>query len=271
MKTINNIYIYEHKYNDFIYDTYFIDKISYLDKEQIIIRSKNKHPNGVLAVIEYDPRHGIYESPLLSWKNLINCSRSYLDFVDTKYMNYTVQNGLKPSATAYPSSYEEYKHILDTLPIDCIALPYDNVEFDKYPTMLYIYKKGSLADYFDFDIIKEIYISHGIFDVDWDIFKEWFYKDMSYFNSVKESGVNIQGSVKKEETMIVGLLLGYPVESTISLFKKNTKVFDVSILKGKIRMKEIYQDRFKQDIEPYYTIGGKIIINGQEESNYYHS
>ena len=62
--------------------------------------------------IFYPLRAEDYESPYLSWYNLICCSNNYGPVPVVPYMNRAVQKGRKVAATIYPASAQEYMSIL---------------------------------------------------------------------------------------------------------------------------------------------------------------
>lgn len=154
-----------------------------------------------------------YMSPFLSWYNLFFCSNNYGPAPDYEYMHRAVQEGKKTAATVYlePAS-EEGKDLVNTLPEECGSLPYGQA-------MIYVFHKGCLSDFFDFEKIKSLYIKHGACFVDWDKVKEYFAKDLSYFGDEQACDFSLQSGGNKEQTIITGLILGYPVESTIAYLR----------------------------------------------------
>lgn len=151
-----------------------------------------------------------YATPFLSWYNLIFCSNNYGAPPDYEYMHRAVQENKKTAATVYiASNSDEAKAFVETLPKECGALPYG-------PSMIYVYHKGRLSDYFDFERIQALYEKHGVFDVDWKKVWEYFRKDLSYFGKEKYCGFSLQSGGVREQMIVTGLILGYPVESTIA-------------------------------------------------------
>lgn len=150
-----------------------------------------------------------YASPFLSWENLFLCSATYNISPVYDYMNRAVQEGKKTAATVYiePNS-SEGKDYIKSLPEDCGAMPYSE-------GALYVYHKGRLSDFFDFDRIRSLYEKHGIYGIRWGEVKSDFEKDLSFFCRGKK-GFVLHGPGGKEQTIITGLLLGYPIESTIA-------------------------------------------------------
>lgn len=152
-----------------------------------------------------------YVSPYLNWYNLIFCSNSYGPAPDYEYMNCAVQEGKKTAATIYMNAQsDEGKQLISSLPPDCSALPYGE-------NMIYVFHKGRLGAFFDFDRIKSLYEKHGVFNLDWRKISELFQKDLSYFADEKKCGFSLQSGGCRAEMIVTGLLLGYPIESTVAL------------------------------------------------------
>ncbi len=180
--------------------------------------------DGYISVVIYDVRDGRqiegkrvqyknigeeYQSPFLSWYNLFFCSNNYGPAPDYEYMNHAVQEGKKTASTVYLNlESEEGKLLVSTLPKDCGFMPYGK-------SMIYVFHKGCLSDFFDYEQIKSLYKKHGADPVDWKVVKEYFMKDLSFFGDKQACGFSLQSVGSKEQSIITGLILGYPVESTI--------------------------------------------------------
>lgn len=253
------------------YDTcsYQIDKIISGQDHCIIVRNLWRSPYGVCAVIKYKDIGKTIDSPLLNWHNLVFCSNYYGPPPHPGYMNNAVQNGTKTASTAYVSSHE-YKQLVDKLPANCHAVPYggtlDNM------SMAYVYRDGTLDELFGFKQIKFIYTSHNINNVDWDDVESQFAKPLEYFSDSTKCGFDIQHGARSNENKIVnGLLLGYPIESTIAYINNDYITFGDNCTDPKVR------DHFKKSIEPYVDCKGMtwnksdktIYCDGQQEVLYY--
>lgn len=155
-----------------------------------------------------------YETPFLSWYNLIFCSAHYGALTDYEYMNRAVQTNKKTAATIY-LSYDspEGQQLIKDMPDCCAAMPYGE-------TMIYMYHKGSLSDYFDFERIRDYYDRYGVFRINWSVVKKLFQKDLSYFGHENECGFSLQNSRSNEEMIIIGLIFGYPLVSTAARIKR---------------------------------------------------
>lgn len=163
-----------------------------------------------------------YQSPYLSWYNLICCSNNYGPIPVLEYMNYAVQNGKKLAATVYPHTVEEYMQMIADLTDGYYCCPYHTRE---YQYMLYVSKKGTLADYFDLEKIRSIYEACDV-TLDWAKIEGYFAKELSFFAREEECDVEIHNGACPEDLFITGLLFGYPVESTIALIKRTIDMCD---------------------------------------------
>lgn len=182
-----------------------------------------------ISVVIYDVRYGRhteisriqyknigqeYKSPFLNWYNLIFCSNCYGAPPDYEYMHHAVQEGKKTASTVYLNvESEEGKQLVSSLPKCCGSMPYGQ-------SMIYVFRKGCLSQFFDYEQIKSLYKKHGVNSVDWNAVKKYFMKDLSFFGDEQACGFSLQSAGSKEHCIITGLILGYPVESTIALLNK---------------------------------------------------
>lgn len=107
---------------------------------------------------------------------------------------------------------EEGKKLIENLPDSCESLVYQK-------DLLYIFQKGSLLDYFDFDTIRSYYCRHGLGYLDWEKIRKYFRKPLSFFGDESKCGFSLQYGRVREELIIKGLILGYPIESTIAMLR----------------------------------------------------
>lgn len=147
-------------------------------------------------------------SPLLSWYNVFFCSGSSGGALDYDYMDTAVQNGEKTAATVYHDvGSEAANKLISALPPECGWLPYSDA-------MLYVFRIGKLKDFFDLNEVKQMYELLGVYCLDWEQIGRYFEMPLEYFGNEKECGFNIQSGGTREQNVVKGLLLGYPVEST---------------------------------------------------------
>lgn len=164
-------------------------------------------------------------SPLLSWENL-NCCGGWT--YDESYLFTAVQKGKKlyagaaiylpaPGVTAEAES--KLLEIKATLPDNCTAGKeiISNERF--FP--LYICRKGCLKDFFDLEQVLEDYRRMGIVLRPKDR-NEFFILcgiELSQFST--GSPMQYRDTATGAELIVTGLLLGYPIESTVSLLLGN--------------------------------------------------
>ncbi len=163
-----------------------------------------------------------FQSPYLSWYNLICCSNNYGPIPVVSYLNYSVQNGKKIAATIYPDTAEEYMQIIAATADGYYCFPFNTEE---YQYMLYLSKKGTLADYFDLEEILSVYKESGL-ELDREKMEDLFSKELSWFGNPKECPIEIHNCLGNEELAAVGLLFGYPVESTVALLHLTIDMFE---------------------------------------------
>lgn len=249
------------------YSEYQIECITDATICKVILKDFSKTPYGICSVITYQNIGETIASPLLSWHNLFFCSNNYGVAPNCDYMNTAVQKGLKTAATAYVDC-TQFKKLCSTLPVDCHAIPYESDEENM--TMAFIYRNGTLDDIFGLDRIQGIYQSHGITDMNWHLIKDDFYKPLSYFGNSANCGFDLQNGGGKESLVLTGLILGYPVESTIAWLKGDVEVFP-TYPDSEVR------HHFKEKDNPIVDTMGRtwfkadkhIFCNGQQENIYY--
>ena len=192
---------------------YRVEKETTPEMISIIVYDSQFDHNNEITRISYKNVGVEYCSPFLSWYNLLFCSNNYNLAPDYDYMTYAVQKGKKTASTVYfePDS-DEGKEIIAQLPRDCSALPYGS-------KMIYVFHRGCLSSFFDFDAIKSIYDYHMCFCIDWSKVRELMDKPLDFFGHEGECGFSIQSGGTPEQNVINGLLLGYPVESTVYFIK----------------------------------------------------
>lgn len=197
------------------FNSFLVEKDTNEDEVSIIIYDTSKVPSKEVNRITYKNTGTEYSHRFLSWYNLIFCSAGCSCAPDYKYMTYAVQQGKKTAATVYldPDSNEGKKLVRD-LPVDCDSVPYKE-------TMIYVFHKGCLADYFSLDEIRAFYDLHHVCGIDWDKVEFLFAQPLSYFGDEDKCGFSLQTGGSRTELVVTGLLLGYPVESTISFIKNS--------------------------------------------------
>ncbi len=170
----------------------------------------------VFKRIFYSEEAAAFESPYLSWYNLVFCSNNYGPIPIISYMNNAVQQGKKIAATVYPTDSREYLKIIQETEEGYYCFPYNPRE---YQYMLYVSRKGTLSDYFELEKLLPVYESCGV-PLNQKKMEEYFAEELSWFGNLEKCPIDIHNCIGNEELAVVGLLFGYPVESTIALLRK---------------------------------------------------
>jgi len=92
----------------------------------------------------------------------------------------------------------------------------------------YVYTKGSLDALFDIEKIKHIYEMHGLGSMNWDEIQALSKLDLSCFNHSPDLDFSVPFPTKKEHYVLNGLVLGYPVESTVALLNHTQYCYPAS-------------------------------------------
>lgn len=165
--------------------------------------------------VEYKNIGEEYISPYLSWYNLFFCSKCFHPPVDDHYLSTAVQKWLKTAALGLriPAHTKKGKRFKRHLPDFCGCSMWGEISY-------YIYTKGAIDTLFDMEKIRHIYEMHGFGGLDWNMIFALSKHDMAYFNDYSDSHFHVPFPYKKEDFVMNGLILGYPVESTIALLNK---------------------------------------------------
>ena len=168
--------------------------------------------------VEYQNIGTEYESPFLSWYNWFFCAKWVLGMTDDRYLSTAVQNGLKTTAivlhfSPHSRQWQRYKRRLACLPDSCNFKQSETGGF-------YVYHKGSIDSLFDMGKIQYIYDTHGIEGLNWERIYSLSKLDIACFGDYRTEPFNPYCPRTKEQYVVNGLLLGYPVESTIALLNK---------------------------------------------------
>ena len=255
------------------YYHYGVDKIICDDTTHILLLRYDRHPNGVISVIEYPTIGENTSFPLMNWENLFRCSNYYgispeeTDFYNNPaYMSIAVQKHMKPAATLrYDNDSQLIKQIQLALPDDCSLIPY------KEENTTFICRKGSLHDFYDLNRVKYIYELFGITEIDWNAVDLFCNKELSFFSDDNISGISIErGAENITQMVVVGLLLGYPIESTVAKINKSEHS-ESSVIK------EQAVQHYKTNTEPFFDCcknewlcqNGQVFAVWQQESLYY--
>lgn len=196
------------------------DKGIYFERTDMKKRSRVAVRSGDYFIRDYrfNNTHGIeFSSPYVSWENL-NCCNGW--HYDEQYLISAVQENRKICAGIGFKNTEEmnaYIGGIDKEKYDYIDRSWNNGPYRI--NQIDFVRKGRLRDYFDLDEIIEFYELLGLgWDyVDTDRFMELFNADL--LDLINDNKSFEYSSIYKTtaEDIITGLLLGYPLESTVGI------------------------------------------------------
>ncbi|MBQ3500975.1 MAG: hypothetical protein IJA70_06095 [Oscillospiraceae bacterium] len=222
----------------------------------IILKDKKLEPE-IIAKVKYKNLGEDFKSKYLDWYNVLFFSRSYGPSPDYEKMDTSVQNEKRLAATLYSlNSHEKYKKFSLNLRNDCSVFPYFNGL-----NVVYLCRNGRLSDYFCFDDVKKRYMDLGVYNIDWDEVRNLFDKPLSYFSNEKECGFNLQ-CCGYQRMVIVGLLFGYPIESTASALLSQTQYYQPYNEYAHYDIKEHFEsseEPFNFMYETWIKWNGKIV------------
>ena len=171
-----------------------------------------------------------FDSPYISWANLDCCGGwSY----DEEYLTTAVQEGRKlfagiatslrgkytPNYPTEEMARQQFESFKNTLSPDIFADYEDNPVSSKY-LYTYICRRGKITDYIDLDAVFSFYEKLGL-----DIPSEAKAEVKRYCDcEIKTFGTSrapfhYSNAVSGVELITTGLLLGYPIESTVSILQ----------------------------------------------------
>lgn len=161
--------------------------------------------------------------PYCSWANLDCCGGwSY----DENYLETAVQYGKKLYAgisqyisTSVDKERKKFECMWKTLPPDIMA-GYESCTRTPLFIHTYICRKGRIADYIDLDLVFQLYYDYGhnFSDVQkQEIIRNCSCEICSY--ATENPPFNYADASSISQLVTTGLLLGYPIESTVSILE----------------------------------------------------
>ena len=179
-------------------------------------RVKVRTDNYTIGTYKFKYLSGIeFKSPFISWENLNSCGGWDCD---NEYLKTAVQRGRKLCAGIKFDNYEDMLDYINS--IDKIKFNYKDFAWEEgsnWRFELDIARKGFLCDYYDYYRVIGFYVNMefpmGIIDM--ERFNILFHCDI---NDLLNGYIdyNYRNNFTFEDYIITGLLLGYPLESTIS-------------------------------------------------------
>lgn len=194
----------------------------------------NKNNNKTMSEYRYKNAPGL-QSPYLNWENL-NCVNGWV--YDKTYLHTAVQKGKKLYAgftlsiakkevfagKPLPQGFyteegvsEKVEALKKDLPGDCV-LGSEGPDYDTPQSIVryyYICKTGTIRDYIDIDDVISAYGRFGMIlnESHWNKVRELCSIPISGFSS--NDHMDYANTKSVAEYIVAGLLLGYPIESTV--------------------------------------------------------
>jgi hypothetical protein len=183
------------------------ERTDYVKRSKVTVKSCNN--TYLLRAYRFDNIKETFTSPYISWENL-NCCGGW--FYDDQYLNTAVQNGKKLCAGLILKSSDEAKYLLENKDINF----YSDFKNDRY--YLEIARKGCLKDYYNIQEVLNLYKLHGIYNLNMKRIEELCSAEMiSLMKDNNPYNYDYANPFEIEDLIITGLLLGYPIESTIAI------------------------------------------------------
>ncbi len=213
-----------------------------IDKSSRFSREYTSPVRTLCHRIEYKNIGEEYKSRYLSWYNLFFCSNCYHPAVDDHYLSTAVQKELKTAALGlrFSTHTKKGKRFKRHLPDFCGCSLWGETSY-------YVYTKGTLNALFDMEKIRHIYEMHGLGNLDWDKIFEISMLDMADFTDCSNPDICVPFPITKEQYVLNGLVLGYPVESTIALLNHTKYNYPASFRQIDPKYFEGASDEFIQE------------------------
>lgn len=175
-----------------------------------------------LATYRFPKAEPPYFSPYISWANLDCCGGWRYD---EEYLKTAVQEGKKlyagisiyiPKDSSREAMEASIKGVFDTLP-EGITGGFEPVCNERY-LAYYICREGTLEDYYDIEAVIAYYgkLGIGFSDETAAEIRDLAKVEISCFGS-ESAPIDYANVFTYASAVITGLLLGYPIESTVSL------------------------------------------------------
>lgn len=153
-----------------------------------------------------------YDTHYLNWENY-NCCGGWA--CDRDYLNHAVQNDRKLYASILRRDLPELTPELDTLGL-CYG------EEPEFEALAYICKPGCVADYINLENILAAYDALGFqfSEAELDYLNRLIHAPLQLFSTIENIYDLDYGNPEGIQFVFVGLMLGYPIESTAHILER---------------------------------------------------
>lgn len=199
-------------------------------RSQVKVVFEQENHSHHLRTYRFDNIPDIFESPYCSWTNLAYCGGWSCS--DESYLDTAVQSGKKlyagrfthlkakysPNAPTLEEAKSQFLEFQSTMPTGIVAGVEELILSDDMYLRTYICRTGKISDYFSLDEVFSFYAKHRLeLPETWkkEVRRLCDYEIQTYGS--KDAPFNYARANSPVELIVTGLLLGYPLESTISL------------------------------------------------------
>lgn len=193
------------------------EKRDFKTKSEVKVVNYYNGKRYVLARYSFKKIDNPFTSPFLSWKNL-NCCDGWACDKDRDYLLTAVQSGQKLVSDIVNIDRKKLDPV--EIPLHCGVYEYNSW---RHIFSVTIYRKGALNDYFDIQEIIDAYKAYGVELDQQERNTLFFYGSQDIFTFVKSDPYDLYNPRRIAEYITTGLLLGYPIESTVSILQGTMK------------------------------------------------
>lgn len=205
-----------------------IERTDFKRRSQVKVISYRDDGQHTHRTYRFNKTSNSFSSPFMSWENLDCCGGWAFD---DKYLTHAVQDGKKlyagiaiplkgkyfHNAPTHERAASDLQQLQESLPPEICAGIDEHFPQDRW-FRTYICRRGAIKDFFDLDAVFLFYENLGV-PVSEHV-KNTVYQycniEMSGFASLS-APYEYYGANSQAELITTGLLLGYPIESTVSL------------------------------------------------------
>ena len=199
-------------------------------RSQVKVISENTGSARTLRTYRFDNIHELIEVPYSSWANLDCCGGWCFD---KDYLDTAVQKGLKlyagratllrhqyaPHALTLDDAQQQFESLKKELP-DYVFADVESIANNPHYFCTFICRTGRISDHIDLDMVFSFYDKLGqkISSKEKKEIERFCGCEIKQFGSAQAPFCYDRASTNAE-LITTGLLLGYPIESTVSILQ----------------------------------------------------
>lgn len=199
-------------------------------RSQVKVISENTGRARTLRTYRFDNILESIEVPYSSWANLDCCGGWCFD---KEYLDTAVQKGLKlfagrttllrhqyiPHAPTLEDAKQQFEALVKELPYGVIA-DVESTAYDPNCFYTFVCRTGRISDHIDLDMVFRFYekLGHNIASTEKDEIERFSSCEIKQYGYPTAPFCYTRASTNAE-LITTGLLLGYPIESTVSILQ----------------------------------------------------